>query len=85
MKTWDFRILAFVNEHIPEESYFECRTVYYKDGKLQSYGDPAPTLYGSTKKALRWQFNAMKRAMSEPILWGDDKFPKKYKRLKKKV
>lgn len=85
MATWNFRILAFIDKRRPEKIYFECRTVYYTDNVPTSFCEEGTTLYGMNKKSLRWQFNAMKEAMTKPILWGGDKFPKKYKRLKKKV
>jgi len=86
MISYNYRILAFISPRRPAEVYFECRTVYYTDGIPTSVTFEATTLYGMNKKSLRWELNAMKEAMTKPILWGEkDRFPEKYKRLKKKA
>jgi hypothetical protein len=86
MDSWNYRILAFKHPRRPNSIYFECRTVYYTDDVPNAFTAEPAVLYGLNKKSLRWELNALKEAMSKPILWGEEgKFPRKYKRLKKKV
>ena len=85
MSCWNYRVLAFMQKN--DTIFFELHTVYYEepDGKADGYGAPVVGLTGTTKKSLRWELNAMKKALEKPILWGDEsKFPKEYKKLKKK-
>lgn len=85
MSCWNYRVLAFTQKN--GSISFEVHSTYYEEpgSEPNGYSAPVSGIMGSTKKTLRWELNEMKKALERPILWGDeDKFPKKYKKLKKK-
>jgi hypothetical protein len=79
---WNYRLLAFLDK---DGTIFEVRPVYYTDNKPTSFGDPGYPIGGTSVKNTRIIAKAMMKALEKPVLWGElDKFPKKYKKLKKK-
>jgi len=76
---WNFRILAF--KDVTGEVFFQVYEVYYKDNIPNGYGREA-VLFSDTKKGLKWYNKMHKKALKKPILWGDENFPKKYKKKK---
>ena len=85
--SWNHRVLAFTQ---PDKSiYFEVHEVYYdknNNNEPIGYGSKVSAISGDSKKDLRWQINAIKKALEKPVLWGDESQEMKvYKKLKKKV
>ena len=85
--TWNYRLLAFTFGS--DKPYFEIRTVYYTNGKPDSFGDPAHPINGSSVKSAKLTAKLMMKAFEKPVLWGElvgekNKFPNKYKKVKKK-
>jgi hypothetical protein len=78
MTYWNYRVLA-----IPytEGVYFEIREVYYKDGTPEGYSDgKSDVMCGDIEgvETLGRILDNMKDALTRPILWGGDNFPKEY-------
>jgi len=81
-KSWNYRVLAFFIDD--DRKYFEVRTVYYEDGLPISYGEHGHPINGSTLRTTKITMKQMAKAFEKPVLWGDERFPNKYKKLKKK-
>jgi hypothetical protein len=83
IKCWNYRVLAFLQD---DEVYFEIHNVYYSDKGITpiSYGEPGSTIFSESIKGVRKTLKLVKLALEKPVLWGDDQFPKEYKKLKKK-
>jgi len=81
---WNYRILAFPDIDT-DKPYFEIRTVYYtNDGLPKAFGDLGHPINGASLKSIKWDLRATQKAFEKPVLWGDERFPNKYKKLKKK-
>lgn len=82
---WNYRILAFTQED--ESVLFVVREVYDDEyGKTTGMKNVDLSLITTSKKQMRLEVTAIKKAMERPVLWGDgDKLFKPYKKLKKKI
>lgn len=72
---WNHRVL--VEKSKGDELYFYIAEVFYE------FGEPilstnAIDVNGESIKDLKWTLDMMKKALSKPILWGGDDFPKVY-------
>lgn len=76
---WNYRILAFEEAGDPDP-FFVMYEVYYENGKPIGYGAEA-NLLGHSKKELKKIIKYQKEAIKKPILWGDERFPKQFKKL----
>lgn len=90
MSSWNYRII--VTEHVlpiaswtvNKELIFEICEVHYSDnkGKIPKGYTPASLAFDNTHD-IKWRLKQMKKARKQPVLWGGDKFPQKYKKHKK--
>jgi len=71
---WNHRVLAFAEKH---ELLFEVCRVYYDDRKPMGYAR-STTVFGETKKEIRWTLRHMRKALRNPILWGGERFPEEF-------
>ena len=77
---WNYRVLA---DDSCGDVVFEIYEVYYdKNGNPNGYSEKPSVVISDNKKGLRWQMNAMKKALDKPVLFSGDKFPKEYKNTK---
>ena len=75
--TWNHRVLAFKEN--TGEVYLQVTEVYYTDGVPDSYISSPIDVYGEDISSIEWTLKKMKKCLSEPILWGGDRFPEEYK------
>jgi len=73
---WNHRILA---KEYKGEIHFEIHEVYYENGKPMGRTKNPVSVGGENIKAIRWVLKKMKKATKKPILWGDDRFPLRFK------
>lgn len=77
MSGWNYRVMA--HEH-KGEIYFQIHDVYYnKKRKPNSYTRDPSWVGSETIEGMQWTLDAMKEALSKPILWAGHKFPLEYK------
>lgn len=77
MSGWNYRVMA--HDH-KGEPYFQIHDVYYnKKNKPDGYTRNPSQLGAEDIEGLQWTLDAMKEALSKPILWAGHKFPLEYK------
>lgn len=84
--SWNYRILVkvYTNGLGETEIAFSMHEVYYKKtGKPRAYSTEPISPHGESLTGVRKDLTYMRKALSKPILYWGDKFPKEYK-LKKK-
>jgi len=81
---WNFRVLVTeTNISGDVETWYAIHEVYYdKDGVPDGTTKRSVDISGESKKDLKWRMKKMKKCLSKPFLWGDDRFPKEYKKEK---
>lgn len=72
---WNYRVL--VDKQKNGDLYFYIAEVYYEDD-IPTMTTAAMNVDGESLKDLKSSMNCMKKALSKPILWGGDDFPKVY-------
>ena len=72
--SWNHRLLAFAEK---DELLFEVCRVYYEGGEPIGYAR-STTVFGETKKEIRWTLRHMRKTLRKPILWGGERFPEKF-------
>lgn len=73
--TWNYRVLA---HEIDGEVFFAIKSVYYEGNKPVSYSDTPSVIFEDSLEWVKKTLNLMEEATKKPILWANDKFPKKY-------
>lgn len=82
---WNFRILV-TETKMPDgemERWFAIHEVYYDKNDVPNGATKLSTdVSGSSKKDVKWRLKEMRKCLSKPFLWGDDRFPEEYKKEK---
>lgn len=77
--TWNHRVLAHKTPN-KDEVYFMVHEVYYnKDGTPDLHTERSASVSGGSIKEIKKTIDRMQLCLTQPILWGGEKFPRLYK------
>lgn len=83
---WNYRVLVHLNDPLShskdDEFTFQVHEVQYNDkDEPISYTGASGThgLESENVEGLSWILDRMQEALTKPVLWGGDDFPKEYK------
>ena len=80
---WNFRVLVTETKSPNGEidTWYAIHEVYYDKNKTPDAATKRSVdISGESKKDLKWRLKEMKKCLSKPPLWGDDRFPEEYKK-----
>lgn len=81
--SWNHRVLVTEHKHADGEveTWLSIHEVYYdEDVKPNGPTERPIAVCGNSKKELKWTLKQIKKSISKPFLWGDDRFPEEYKK-----